>query len=80
MSLLKIISSGLRVDGKAVVMDRLITSSINSRSRQSVVIESSKNFTLSTRNHDGHIENLMLLGKRKRIVRVKCLECFKCFR
>lgn len=63
MSLLKIISSGLRVDGKAVVMDRLITSSINSRARQSILIESSRNLTLSTRNHNGRIENLMLLGK-----------------
>lgn len=62
MSLLKIISSGLQVDGKAIVMDRLITSKINSRSRQSIIIESSRNLTLSTRNYNGRIENLMLLG------------------
>lgn len=50
------------MDGSTLVMDRLITSSIHSRAKHSIVIESSNNLSLSTRNPNGRIENLILLG------------------
>lgn len=63
MGQLKIISNGLRMDGKAFIMDRLIASNIRSRPNQPVVLESSSNFTLVTRKRNGQIENLIYLGK-----------------
>lgn len=63
MGQLKIISNGLRMDGRAFIMDKLIASSIRSRSNQPVVLESSSNFTLVTRRRNGQIENLIYLGE-----------------
>lgn len=62
MGQLKIITNGIRVDGKVFVMDRLIASTIKSRPTHPIVIESAKNFTLSTRNRNGRLENLMFIG------------------
>lgn len=63
MGQLRIISNGLRMDGKAFIMDRLIASSIRSRPNQPIVLESSSNFTLVTRKRNGQIENLIYLGE-----------------
>lgn len=62
MGQLKIIPGGLRLDGKAFVMDSLIASSIRSRTGQPIVIESSRNLTLSTRNLNGQLQNMLFLG------------------
>lgn len=70
MGLLKIISSGMRVDGKTIIMDRLVANTISSRTKQSIVIESSKNFTISARDRSGRIENLMMIGESFRLSRM----------
>lgn len=62
MGQLKILSNGLRLDGRAFIMDKLIASSIRSRTNQPIVFESSRNFTLVTRKRNGQIENLIYMG------------------
>lgn len=62
MGQLKIVSGGLRLDGKTYVLDSLIASKLKSRIGQPIVIESSKNVTLTTRNKHGHVENMIFLG------------------
>lgn len=63
MGQLKIVTGGLRLDGKAFVLDSLIASSIRSRTGQPIVVESSKNITLTTRSENGALENLLYIGK-----------------
>ncbi|KRT83178.1 hypothetical protein AMK59_3363, partial [Oryctes borbonicus] len=62
MGQLKIVSGGLRLEGKAFVLDSLIASSIRSRAGQPIIIESSRNLTLTTRDANGLLENLIYLG------------------
>lgn len=63
MGQLKIVTGGLKLEGKAFVLDSLIASTIRSRTGQPIVIESSKNLTLSTRNDNGFLDNLIFLGE-----------------
>lgn len=63
MGQLKIVTGGLKLQGKAFVLDSLIASTIRSRTGQPIVIESSKNLTLSTRNENGFRDNKIFLGK-----------------
>lgn len=62
MGHLKIVNGGIRLEGRAFVLDSLLASSIKSRYGQPIVIESSMNLTLSTRNKDGYLENFIFLG------------------
>lgn len=63
MGQLRIVSGGLQLNGRAMVLDALIASSIRSRAGQPIVIESSRNLTLTTRNEDGILDNRIFLGK-----------------
>lgn len=63
MGQLKIVSGGVKLEGKAFILDSLIASSIRSRTGQPIVIESSRNLTLSTRDPNGLLDNLMYLGE-----------------
>lgn len=63
MGQLKVVSGGLRLEGKAFVLDSLIASSIRSRTGQPIIIESSRNLTLTTRDANGLLENLIYLGR-----------------
>ncbi|XP_049826108.1 gamma-sarcoglycan isoform X2 [Aethina tumida] len=53
MGQLKIVSGGLKLDGKAYILGNLIVSSIRSRTGQPIVFESTRNFTLRARNEKG---------------------------
>lgn len=63
MGHLKIVNGGIRLEGRAFVLDSLLASSIKSRYGQPIVIESSMNLTLSTRNKDGYLKNFIFLGE-----------------
>ena len=65
MGQLKIVAGGLQLKGTAYVLDSLIASNIRSRQGQPIVIESSRNLTLTTRNANGLLDNLIYLGKTK---------------
>lgn len=62
MGQLRIVAGGLRLEGRAFVLDALIASTIRSRTGQPIVIESSKNFTITTRNVAGVMDNRIFLG------------------
>ncbi|KAK9708668.1 Sarcoglycan complex subunit protein [Popillia japonica] len=62
MGQLKIVSGGIRLEGKAFVLDSLIASSIRSKTGQPIIIESSRNITLTTRDANGLLENLIYLA------------------
>nr|XP_022902524.1 delta-sarcoglycan-like [Onthophagus taurus] len=65
MGQLKIITGGLKLEGKAYILDSLIASNIRSRAGQPIIIESSRNLTLTTRGENGFLENLIYLGNDK---------------
>lgn len=65
MGHLKIVTGGLRLEGKAFVLDSLIASSIKSRTGQPIVMESSKNLTLKSRHKNGSLNSWIFLGKSK---------------
>ncbi|KYB27911.1 gamma-sarcoglycan isoform X1 [Tribolium castaneum] len=62
MGQLKIVSGGLRLEGKAFVLDTLIASSIKSRTGQPIIVESSRNLTLASRSKNGLLSNMIFLG------------------
>ncbi|XP_018329857.1 zeta-sarcoglycan-like, partial [Agrilus planipennis] len=62
MGQLKIVAGGVKLEGKAFILDRLIASNIKSRNGQPIVIESSRNLTLSTRDETGALSNRIFLG------------------
>lgn len=70
MGHLKIVTGGLRLEGKAFVLDSLIASSIKSRTGQPIVIESSKNLTLKSRHKNGNLSSWIFLGKLPNCVRL----------
>ncbi|KAL0274571.1 UNVERIFIED_CONTAM: hypothetical protein PYX00_002673 [Menopon gallinae] len=65
MGQLRIVSGGLQLSGQAMVLDSLIASSIRSRRGQPISIESSRNFTVSTRDAGGRVSSRMVLDKDK---------------
>ncbi|XP_072391203.1 gamma-sarcoglycan [Diabrotica undecimpunctata] len=65
MGQLKIVSGGLKLEGKTFVLDSLIASSIKSRSYQPIVIESTRNLTLRSRHKNGYLDSSMILGNEK---------------
>ncbi|XP_055622752.1 uncharacterized protein LOC129766260 [Toxorhynchites rutilus septentrionalis] len=62
MGQLKIVSGGIQLTGQAMVLDILRASTIRSKHGQPISIESSRNFSLNTRNSEGYLENQLFLG------------------
>lgn len=62
MGQLKIVTGGLKLEGKAFVLDSLIASSIKSRTGQPIIVESSKNLTMRARNKDGFVDSSIFVG------------------
>ncbi|GAB0087063.1 uncharacterized protein DMENIID0001_013330 [Sergentomyia squamirostris] len=69
MGQLKVVTGGLQLSGQALVLDILRASTIRSRVAQPIAIESSRNFSINTRDSEGFIENQLFLGHD----RVECL-------
>ncbi|XP_067004748.1 delta-sarcoglycan [Anabrus simplex] len=69
MGQLRIVAGGIQLSGQAMVLDALIASSIRSRKGQPISIESSRNFTVNTRDEEGRITNRIFLGND----RLECL-------
>lgn len=63
MGQLRIVPGGLQLLGQALVLDSLFTSSIKSRRGQPVLVESSRNFTINTRDSLGLAQSSLFLGK-----------------
>nr|XP_019564285.2 LOW QUALITY PROTEIN: zeta-sarcoglycan-like [Aedes albopictus] len=62
MGQLKIVSGGIQLTGQAMVLDILRASSIRSKHGQPISIESSRNFSINTRDSEGYLENQLFLG------------------
>ncbi|XP_049865028.1 zeta-sarcoglycan-like [Pectinophora gossypiella] len=62
MGQLRIVPGGLQLLGQALVLDSLFTSSIKSRRGQPISIESSRNFSVSTRDSHGMLQSRLFLG------------------
>ncbi|EDW71529.1 delta-sarcoglycan [Drosophila virilis] len=65
MGQLKIVPGGIQLSGQAVIMDMLRASTIRSRHGQPISIESSRNFSINTRDSNGVLENHLFLGHDK---------------
>ncbi|BFG00961.1 delta-sarcoglycan [Drosophila madeirensis] len=65
MGQLKILPGGIQLSGTAIIMDMLRTSTIRSRPGHPLSIESSRNFSINTRDANGMIENHLFLGHDK---------------
>ncbi|KAK6628275.1 hypothetical protein RUM43_002087 [Polyplax serrata] len=65
MGQLRIIPGGLQLSGQAVVLDSLIASNLRSRKGQPITIESSRNFTVTTRDSNGRVTSRIVLDKDK---------------
>ncbi|XP_043659278.1 delta-sarcoglycan [Drosophila teissieri] len=65
MGQLKIVPGGIQLSGQAIIMDMLRASTIRSRHGQPISIESSRNFSINTRDPNGMIENHLFLGHDK---------------
>ncbi|XP_055525776.1 uncharacterized protein LOC129718754 [Wyeomyia smithii] len=62
MGQLKIMSGGIQLTGQALVLDILRATSIRSKHGQPISIESSRNFSINTRDSEGYLENQLFLG------------------
>ncbi|XP_066140703.1 delta-sarcoglycan isoform X1 [Euwallacea fornicatus] len=62
MGQLEIVPGGIRLKGNAFVLENLIASQIRSRLGEPIVIESSRNITLRSRNKDGRTGSSIHLG------------------
>ncbi|XP_002071131.3 delta-sarcoglycan [Drosophila willistoni] len=65
MGQLKIVPGGIQLSGQAIIMDMLRASTIRSRHGQPISIESSRNFSINTRDSNGMLENHLFLGHDK---------------
>ncbi|XP_053600454.1 delta-sarcoglycan-like [Plodia interpunctella] len=74
MGQLRIVPGGLQLLGQALVLDSLFTSSIKSRRGQPIAVESSRNFTVSTRDAHGLLQSRLYLGHDRLEVNVGRLE------
>lgn len=63
MGQLRIVTGGIQLSGQAMVLDALLASSIRSRRGQPITVESSRNFTINTRDEGGRIVNRIFLGE-----------------
>ncbi|KAG7305430.1 hypothetical protein JYU34_009501 [Plutella xylostella] len=62
MGQLRIVPGGLQLLGQALVLDSMFASSIKARRGQPITLESSRNFTISTRDPDGLLQSRLFLG------------------
>lgn len=62
MGSLEVIPGGVRLKGNAYILENLIASRIKSRHGEPIVIESSRNITLRSRDHLGHSRSSIHLG------------------
>lgn len=62
MGRLRIVESGVRLEGEAEFLHSLYAAQIRSRREQPLNIESSKNITLNARNKQGQISNRLFIG------------------
>ncbi|XP_045526681.1 delta-sarcoglycan-like [Pieris brassicae] len=74
MGQLRIVPGGLQLLGQALVLDSLFASSIKSRRGHPIAIESSRNFTVSTRDAHGFVQSRLYLGHDRLEVNVARLE------
>lgn len=65
MGQLKIVPGGIQLTGQAFIMDLLRASTIRSKHGQPISIESSRNFSINTRDSNGILENHLFLGHDK---------------
>ena len=63
MGQLRIVTGGIQLSGQAMVLDALLASAIRSRKGQPISVESSRNFTINTRDEGGRIVNRIFLGE-----------------
>ncbi|XP_050527329.1 gamma-sarcoglycan isoform X2 [Daktulosphaira vitifoliae] len=63
MGTLKIVNGGIRLSGHTVVLDRLIASTIRSRTGYPITVESSANVSIFARNSQGRLVNSLKLTK-----------------
>lgn len=68
MGQLRIVPGGLQLLGQALVLDSLFASSIKSRRGQPITVESSRNFTVSTRDTEGLLQSRLFLGTALRVL------------
>lgn len=73
MGQLRIVPGGLQLIGQALVLDSLFASSIKSRRGQPISIESSRNFTVSTRDALGMLQSRLFLGMSVKYILFTCL-------
>ncbi|XP_076273501.1 sarcoglycan delta isoform X2 [Rhynchophorus ferrugineus] len=62
MGQLEIVPGGLRLKGNAFVLENLIASQIRSRRGEPIIVESSRNITLKSRNKNGYPSSWIHLG------------------
>ncbi|XP_055371216.1 signal transducer and activator of transcription B isoform X4 [Condylostylus longicornis] len=65
MGQLKIVPGGIQLSGQALIMDLLRASVIRSKHGQPITLESSRNFSINTRDSNGILENHLFLGHDK---------------
>lgn len=63
MGSLKITNGGLKLSGRTLVTNRLVASAIRSRIGRPLLVESTANITLTTRNAQGRVLNSLKLSK-----------------
>lgn len=63
MGQLRIVPGGLQLLGQALVLDSLFASSIKSKRGYPISVESSRNFTVSTRDAHGLLQSRLFLGE-----------------
>lgn len=61
MGSLNVFKEGLRLKGNSYVMDKLITSYIQSANGNSIILKGVK-YNLVTRDSNGNIDNIMIFG------------------
>lgn len=59
---MKITPGGIQLNGDAMMLDSLMTSSISSKKGQPLIFESSQNVTLTARDSQGRVANRIFLG------------------
>lgn len=63
MGQLRIVPGGLQLLGQAMILDSLYASTLRSRRGQPITIESSRNFSIVTRDEEGSPVHRLYIGK-----------------
>lgn len=64
---MKITPGGIQLNGDAMILDSLMTSSVSSKKGQPLTVESSQSVTLNARDSQGRIANKVFLGTIKQL-------------